>query len=261
MNSRTTLAAVAALAFGILAVAAGRPPMVGAASAALTPSALPRLGTVDERYQSYNVEMAEVIGARFWKPYSKDEPPNAPALPAKAEGRAMQIGVDPGMFASRPPANSPTRACGNWPRRSDRRSCASAARGPTRSTSTIPMSRPRRPRPPGSKACSRAPSGKASSTSPRPSTRGSSRRSRSARVCATRQARGRRTRPGACWPTRRRSAATSRRRNCSTSRRFRQPEAPPRVQRRGLRPRHRRFPRVREGGGAADADGRPGVGW
>jgi hypothetical protein len=30
---------------------------------------MPRLGTVDERFQSYNVEMLEVTGGRFWKPY------------------------------------------------------------------------------------------------------------------------------------------------------------------------------------------------
>jgi heparanase len=28
-----------------------------------------RVGTVDERYQSYNIEMVEVVGGRFWKPY------------------------------------------------------------------------------------------------------------------------------------------------------------------------------------------------
>src|SRR5690349_20245706 len=27
------------------------------------------LGSVDERYQSYNVEMAEVVGGEFWRPY------------------------------------------------------------------------------------------------------------------------------------------------------------------------------------------------
>ena len=32
-------------------------------------SALAKLGTVDERYQSYNVEMVEVTGGRFWAPY------------------------------------------------------------------------------------------------------------------------------------------------------------------------------------------------
>ena len=28
-----------------------------------------KIGTVDERYQSYNVEMLEVTGGRFWAPY------------------------------------------------------------------------------------------------------------------------------------------------------------------------------------------------
>lgn len=32
-------------------------------------SSLAKLGTVDERYQSYNVEMVEVTGGRFWAPY------------------------------------------------------------------------------------------------------------------------------------------------------------------------------------------------
>ena len=30
---------------------------------------LARIGTVDERYQSYNIEMVEVTGGRFWAPY------------------------------------------------------------------------------------------------------------------------------------------------------------------------------------------------
>jgi len=29
-----------------------------------------RVGSVDERYQSYNIEMLEVTGGMFWKPYS-----------------------------------------------------------------------------------------------------------------------------------------------------------------------------------------------
>jgi hypothetical protein len=30
-------------------------------------------GTVDERYQSYNIEMLEVTGGKFWKPYKDIE--------------------------------------------------------------------------------------------------------------------------------------------------------------------------------------------
>ena len=35
----------------------------------LDPTKMPTIGTVDERFQSYNIEMVEVIGGRFWKPY------------------------------------------------------------------------------------------------------------------------------------------------------------------------------------------------
>src|SRR6476646_8142903 len=36
---------------------------------ALVPASMARVGTVDERFESYNIEMVEVIGGRFWKPY------------------------------------------------------------------------------------------------------------------------------------------------------------------------------------------------
>ena len=37
----------------------------------IAPAKLPRVGTVDERYQSYNIEMLEVTGGRFWAPYKQ----------------------------------------------------------------------------------------------------------------------------------------------------------------------------------------------
>ena len=39
-------------------------------SSPISPADMSRIGTVDERFQSYNVEMLEVTGGRFWKPYS-----------------------------------------------------------------------------------------------------------------------------------------------------------------------------------------------
>jgi hypothetical protein len=33
------------------------------------PATMKAVGRVDERYQSYNIEMLEVTGGRFWKPY------------------------------------------------------------------------------------------------------------------------------------------------------------------------------------------------
>lgn len=35
----------------------------------VTPANMARIGEVNERFQSYNVEMVEVTGGRFWKPY------------------------------------------------------------------------------------------------------------------------------------------------------------------------------------------------
>ncbi|UWU86261.1 hypothetical protein N2605_07345 [Bradyrhizobium yuanmingense] len=38
---------------------------------AISPAGLKTLGTIDARFQSYNIEMVEVTGGRFWKPYPR----------------------------------------------------------------------------------------------------------------------------------------------------------------------------------------------
>src|SRR4051812_44058503 len=72
------LSACAALA--ILAAALLRPSPSVAQSVSLAPSTMPRIGSVSDRYQSYNVEMVEVTGGRFWKPYGAE--PDAAGAPA-----------------------------------------------------------------------------------------------------------------------------------------------------------------------------------
>lgn len=37
-------------------------------SSRLSPTEMKSIGTISERYQSYNVEMLEVTGGKFWKP-------------------------------------------------------------------------------------------------------------------------------------------------------------------------------------------------
>ena len=68
-------------------------------------STLRRIATVDERYQSYNVEMAEVTGGNFWKPYEQRQA--APAVPGTATqasaATTQAAGQDPSMFQKRPP--------------------------------------------------------------------------------------------------------------------------------------------------------------
>ena len=60
------------------------------------PSAMPKIATVDPRFQSYNVEMVEIIGGRFWKPYASKAAMTEPKAAAPA-------GLDPGLFEQRTP--------------------------------------------------------------------------------------------------------------------------------------------------------------
>lgn len=66
----------------------------------LSRASLPEIGRVDSRFQSYNIEMVEVMGGRFWKPYdqvdlgSADDAANAESAPA---------GMDPNLYEYRSP--------------------------------------------------------------------------------------------------------------------------------------------------------------
>jgi hypothetical protein len=57
------------IGFAIAALAGIRPAAAQMPTFSAEPARLPRLGTIDERFQSYNVEMIEVTGGNFWKPY------------------------------------------------------------------------------------------------------------------------------------------------------------------------------------------------
>src|SRR6185437_7390987 len=65
----------------------------------LVPSTMPSVGTVDARFQSYNIEMVEITGGRFWRPY-RSKPDDAPAAPA---GSNTPEGIDARLFQYRPP--------------------------------------------------------------------------------------------------------------------------------------------------------------
>ncbi len=64
----------------------------------IDPAALPRTGSVDERFQSYNIEMVEVTGGRFWKPYDSKSADTAP--PANANQPA---GMSASLYEFRAP--------------------------------------------------------------------------------------------------------------------------------------------------------------
>jgi len=65
---------------------------------------MPRIGMVDERFQSFNVEMVEVTGGRFWKPYGKQADAPVKGQPSAGEpGKNQPTGLDPALFQYRPP--------------------------------------------------------------------------------------------------------------------------------------------------------------
>ncbi len=74
-----------------------------AASLSIAPAKMPKLGTVDPRFASYNVEMVEVTGGRFWRPYkSTVAAPEAPKAPAQ-KNLNQQVGEDASRFEYRAP--------------------------------------------------------------------------------------------------------------------------------------------------------------
>ncbi len=97
-----TLAAVTLAALATVPCAAQAPDRV----VQLAPATMKRVGTVDERYQSYNVEMLEVTGGRFWKPY-KDIPTStaraAGQAASDAQGSSAPAGMSPDLYQYRPP--------------------------------------------------------------------------------------------------------------------------------------------------------------
>jgi hypothetical protein len=53
----------------ILLVLASVPLQVRAQMVSVDPAKMPLVMTLDQRFVSYNIEMAEVTGGNFWKPY------------------------------------------------------------------------------------------------------------------------------------------------------------------------------------------------
>lgn len=94
---------LAGMVFASLGVSAESATLHDPAPVSGAPASMAKIATVDARYQSYNVEMAEVIGGDFWKPYTAQ---SIAAMQAKAAAGAATTGVagqDPTMFQARPP--------------------------------------------------------------------------------------------------------------------------------------------------------------
>ena len=99
-SSITAFICAALIAFGAGVSATAQQPSANR----IAPATMQRIGTVDPRFQSYNIEMVEVIGGRFWKPYDTSSPAAHPPEPAAAASNKNQpVGMDPNLYQYRSP--------------------------------------------------------------------------------------------------------------------------------------------------------------
>src|SRR5579872_2649974 len=99
MNStsrRLAIVAVAALALASINIG------LEAQVLSVDPGKMTALGTVDERFQSYNIEMVEVTGGRFWKPYSS-QAKSAGHASSTPQAAAPIAGLGSDLFEYRQP--------------------------------------------------------------------------------------------------------------------------------------------------------------
>jgi hypothetical protein len=73
------------------------------ASASLAPADMVLIGTVDERYQSYNIEMLEVTGGNFWAPYGPELDAALRRPPTDPSSGPLGAATNPALYRYRPP--------------------------------------------------------------------------------------------------------------------------------------------------------------
>jgi len=101
VNGKMRLQVSKFTAFSMLTGLGVSPALFGQPVTAVAPAKMPRVGTIDERYQSFNIEMLEVTGGRFWAPYKQQS--EAPAPPAPDSKISTLPGMDPSLYRYRPP--------------------------------------------------------------------------------------------------------------------------------------------------------------
>lgn len=103
MQNAFSSISAAALAASALAICSSS---AVAANASINASAIPRIGVTDPRYQSFNVEMLEVTGGSFWRPYkdiSATLEKASGATSSSAASSDVPAGMSADLYQYRPP--------------------------------------------------------------------------------------------------------------------------------------------------------------
>ncbi|MDQ2774819.1 MAG: hypothetical protein M3Y57_07840 [Acidobacteriota bacterium] len=98
-SGATVIVIAALVTFQVACSTAARPP----SAVAIAPGKMAVIGTVDDRFQSYNIEMVEVTGGRFWKPYKDVDALLKTQASAKGSASNQPAGMSPDLYQYRPP--------------------------------------------------------------------------------------------------------------------------------------------------------------
>lgn len=102
MNKQIYRLAYAAVGVAILTACTVNP-SDNSTGVAIDAGHLSLIGVVDTRYQSYNVEMLEVTGGSFWKPYKDIRPADATAATRASSTGNTPAGMSADLYQYRPP--------------------------------------------------------------------------------------------------------------------------------------------------------------
>lgn len=105
MNPKTLLGSGVSVVFIALGITSCSKAPESGSPGRLDAATMRRIGTVDGRFQSYNVEMVEVVGGRFWKPYKDIDAILSKQAAGKGSGAdsGAPAGMDPNLYQQRPP--------------------------------------------------------------------------------------------------------------------------------------------------------------
>src|ERR1700688_3255911 len=103
MKQNKSVRHMAGAASVAISAALGSTTFAAAQTVSITPSTMSRVGMIDERYESYNVEMLEVAGVRFWRPHGPELQPALRQPTPTSSGGDTPAGMNPGLYEYRPP--------------------------------------------------------------------------------------------------------------------------------------------------------------
>jgi heparanase len=90
------------LGLAVLGMSCCSPAFSADGSTSVNPASMPVIGHVDPRFQAYNIEMLEVTGGKFWKPY-KDLQANSARKPDAHPSGSTPAGMSSSLYQYRPP--------------------------------------------------------------------------------------------------------------------------------------------------------------